>query len=140
MWKVPENGKTKQNKTKLGKCHEQMKTLMLFLLYTYHVSEGTLITSWMLPSDNHVSEGTLITSRSLPSGIMLVKKHLLPVGCYPRQYLDGLLSGHQQISISFEKRSKRGPNSDNKIPVIYTIQHSIRYLHCYCHHCMGQYK
>ena len=36
--------------------------------------------------------------------------------------LDGLLSGHQQISISFEKRSKRGPNSDNKIPVIYTIQ------------------
>ena len=34
MWKVPENGKTKQNKTKLGKCHEQMKTLMLFLLYT----------------------------------------------------------------------------------------------------------
>ena len=52
-----------------------------------HVSEGTLNTSRMLSSDNHVSEGTLITSRSLPSGIVLVKKHLLPVGCYPRNHV-----------------------------------------------------
>ena len=41
MWKVPENGKTKQNKTKLGKCHEQMKTLMfvsaIYMHHTYYI-------------------------------------------------------------------------------------------------------
>jgi hypothetical protein len=29
-----ESARKWKNKTKLGKCHEQMKTLMLFLLYT----------------------------------------------------------------------------------------------------------
>ena len=34
MWKVPENGKKQKKQNKLGKCHEQMRTLILFPLYT----------------------------------------------------------------------------------------------------------